>query len=91
MIKKFRPAMSDLSESLEKEINIKYGMDIVKHFKKQKDEITNAIELNRFKCYKLIDDFRKGGYTPTFGIYAKLKNSDREILLGFTNERVFFN
>lgn len=91
MIKKFRPAMSSLQESLEKEIDIKCGIDIIKHFRKQKDEITNAIELNRFKCYKLIDDFRKGGYTPTFGIYAKLKNSDREILLGFTNERVFFN
>lgn len=90
MIKKFRPAMSSLQESLEKEIDIKCGIDIIKHFRKQKDEITNSIDFHRFHCRRLMDDFRKGGYVPTFGIYAKLKNSDREILLGFTNEKVGF-
>ena len=48
------------------------------------------INSSNIKCIEF-SDFRKGGYAPTFGIYAKLKNSDREILLGFTNERVFFN
>lgn len=92
--KKFRPNKSSLDESLKEEMEISTGKDIIRYFQRKRrnedDYIAKSINLNFFTCTFYSEDYRKNGYYNTYKISAKLLDSNKYIVLGFTNAPVTF-